>query len=30
MTTTTGNTYAYHLADQEHTRHVLLQDDEGA
>jgi hypothetical protein len=29
MTTTTGNTYAYHPADQEHTRHVLLQDDRG-
>ena len=38
MTTTTGNTYAYGPApqrvpvadtDQEHTRHVLLQDDRG-
>ena len=38
MTTTTGNTYAYGPApqrvpvadtDQEHTRHVLLQDDQG-
>ena len=29
MTTTTGNTYAYRPADQEHTRHVLLQDDQG-
>ena len=29
MTTTTRNTYAYRPADQEHTRHVLLQDDRG-
>jgi hypothetical protein len=29
MTTTTGNTHARRPADQRHTRHVLLQDDQG-
>ena len=29
MTTTTGNTHACRPADQERTRHVLLQDDRG-